>query len=291
MIIDSHFHLEQDLMSVDNMLSAMDINQIDQTALIASICHGLSEPSPIMLKVLRRALFHSFFRNFVKPICTRFTPDGHVRLPGSITSIYQDPDNTPVFEVVDEHPDRFLAWVFVNPRGQKNAVEEFDKWRDHPGCIGVKVHPYWHRYRPVDLKEVAQCAANAGKPMLMHAGFDDYGDVIALATAVPDLKLVLAHAGFPAYGDVWHKIKELSNIVVDLSATAYVDEAITRKVVAFLGVERCIYGTDGPFGSNEAKGAFDYGYIKNRLKRLFPDEAVQAKLFYDNFKKLTGIKA
>lgn len=289
MIIDSHFHLEEELMPVDDILSAMDAHRIDKTALIASICHGISEPHPLMLNILRKSLSHSFTRRIIKPLCVRFTPDGNVKLPGSIATIYQEPDNSTVFDAVDKHPDRFLGWVFINPIGNYDPVAEFEKWKEHPGCIGVKTHPYWHQYRPIELKEIAQRAARADMPMLMHTGFDEFGDVVPLVRAVPDLKLIIAHAGFPGYADTWKKIKKFSNSYIDLSATPYVDETITRNVVSFLGPARCIFGTDGPFGSKSADGAFDYSVIKNRLKRLFPDERVQAKLLSENFKSFLKV--
>lgn len=283
MIIDSHFHLEPDLLSTEKLIADMEEHQIEKTALIASMCSNLSEPPSFLLKILRFLITRNWSRNFAKLLLTQFTSDGNIKLPGGIVTIESDPDNEPVFNAAEKYPDRFMAWVFVNPKGKNGQEEEFQKWISHPACTGVKTHPFWHQYRPVELLPVASKAAEAGKPMLMHVGFDDHGDVISLIKKVPNLKLILAHAGFPYYSQMWKKIKPYPNIFVDISATAYVDEKITRDALDFLGEERCIFGTDGPFGSTGKDGEFDYGIIKKRCKKLISDEVLYRRVVSDNF--------
>ena len=43
------------------------------------------------------------------------------------------------------HPDRFWGWVFVNPRAA-DPQAELERWAGEPGWIGVKAHPFWHRW-------------------------------------------------------------------------------------------------------------------------------------------------
>ena len=81
-------------------------------------------------------------------------------------------------------------------------------------------------------------------------------------------------------------IKAQPNVYMDLSADAYVDMKTTRCAVDFLGVERCLFGTDGPYGSREADNLFDKGFIKGRLENLFPDKGVQKRLSGDNFRQI-----
>lgn len=290
MIIDSHFHLEPEIMPVSKILDSMDAHGIEKTALIAGMCHNLSEPKEPVLMFMRAMLKNRTTRNMVRLLTTRFTEDGNLKLPGGLVIIESDPDNRKVFDTVDLYQDRFMAWSFVNPKGKNDAVSEFLKWADHPGCVGVKTHPFWHRYRPSDLIPVAKTASEKGKPMLMHAGFGKNGDILPLIKAVPGLKLILAHAGFPSYRDTWRLIKPFPGIFVDLSATAYVDEGTISEAVDYLGADRCVFGTDGPYGSpSESKnGDFCYGVIKTRIMRLFRDETVQKKIFRENFLALTG---
>ena len=170
----------------------------------------------------------------------------------------------------------------MNPRGKNAPSAVYEKWKNTPGVVGIKAHSFWHHFKPVELAPVARELAKTGKPLLIHVGFGEEGDFYSLLKEVPDLKLILAHAGFPVYRETWERIKGNKNVYVDLSQTSYVGNGITKAVVGYLGVERCLFGTDGPFGFYASDKKFDYGFIKRRLERLFPDKGVKKKLLGEN---------
>jgi amidohydrolase family protein len=96
-----------------------------------------------------------------------------------------------------------MGWVFVNPK-TKAPVEEAERRFKKRGWIGVKAHPFWHRY-PVDaLDDVASLCQQLGKPMLVHlgGGFRN-GDFRRLPHLFPRLKLIYAHAGIPWFRRLW----------------------------------------------------------------------------------------
>jgi predicted TIM-barrel fold metal-dependent hydrolase len=286
MIVDCHYHLVESLLPTDNLLVKMGEAGVDKIALMASMCGPIPPLSEGTEKTLRFFLTHAPFRGLVKKLMNKFTPEGDVIIPGGTIKIFPDPDNRPVFDAVERHPDKFLGWIFVNPRGSNDQIKELDKWIKLAGVVGVKAHPFWHRFAPGDLRPVAECLVPLRKPMLLHLGFDAHNDYQALLKAVPGLKLVLAHAAFPYYAKTWKEIKDMPNVYVDLCSTIYVDEAITRQAVRALGADRCLFGTDGPFGSHAPSGGFDEGVIKQRIVKLFPDEHIQAKLLGGNFAQL-----
>ena len=220
-----------------------------------------------------------------KILAANFTPEGDIKLPAGIIHLYPNPKNEPVFQAVAGRPDRFLGWVFVNPRGEKDQIQELNRWKDNPGFVGVKAHPFWHRHPPVELLPVAEQVAKIGKPLLIHAGFDAHGDYDALLQKAPGLKLILAHAGFPLYFDTLKNIKDNKNVYVDLSQTSYLNGRTTQQAVEYLGIERCLFGTDGPYGIHGNDHLFDYSFIKRRIERLFPAREIQKKLLGENFSK------
>lgn len=289
MIIDCHFHLEERLLSMDEMLKKMDACGIDKTALMAPMVDPMPEAGALLIHLFHFLLFHRSTRWAARMLAARFTDDGAIKLPAGNFSVYPDPDNALVFDAVDKHPDRFYGWIFVNPRGKKDPVEEYDRWKDHPGVVGVKAHPFWHQYQPAVLAPVALRAAEDGKPLLIHVGFGAHGDFETLAERVPGLKLILAHAGFPEYRQTWEKIVENPDILVDVSQTSYVGEKIFRKAVRALGVDRCCYGTDGPFGFHDENHGFDMCLIKKRIERLLPDPGDRNKILGDNFAVFANI--
>jgi predicted TIM-barrel fold metal-dependent hydrolase len=56
-----------------------------------------------------------------------------------------------------------------------------------------------------------------------------------------------------------------------------------------LSAEKCLFGTDGPYGVHGDDGLFDHGFIKRRIERLFPDKEIQKKLLGENFLELIHI--
>ena len=283
MIIDCHYHLEQRMLPHDQLLHKMDECGVEKIALMGVINEPIPNPPEILLKLFRFSLSHMPFRFIAKRLSNNFTPDGHIKLPTGIFHLNPTPENEPIFEAVAENPDRFLGWVFVNPRGAKDQIQEFNKWKDHPGFVGVKAHPFWHRYPPVELLPVAEQLSKIGKPLLIHPGWGSHGDYGALLQEVPDLKLLLAHAGFPLYSETWHTIKNYKHVSVDLSQTSYLNDRMTRAVVEYLGPEKCLFGTDGPYGVHGDDGLFDYSFIKRRIERIFPDKGIRKRLLGENF--------
>ncbi len=124
---------------------------------------------------------------------------------------------------------------------------------------------------------------------MIHLGFNAHGDYNALIEQVPKLKLILAHAGFPRYADIWKEIKENKNVYMDISAVAYVDGKTTRQLVDYLGAERCLYGTDGPYTKIDEDGKFDRSLrvkpsthgCKTRHSRFQESHLRKTLLFFD----------
>ncbi len=288
MVIDSHFHLEESILTAEELIRRMDMAEVDRTALMGSQILQFPEPPRFLVGVNQFLLTHGPTRPISKLLISNFTEKG-IKILGTDMEIFRDPDNRAVFNAVEKYPDRFLGWIFVNPKGKKNQVQEFEKYKNHPGFIGVKAHCFWNHHTPLDLAPVAEKLAKTGKPLLIHAGFKEEGDYMALMDRVPGLKLILAHAGFPLYRQTWKAIRENKNISVDLSQTSYVGDGVTRDVVNFLGPDRCIFGTDGPYGFHGDDGTLDYGFIKRRIESLFPDEGVRRRILGESFAELTSI--
>ena len=289
MIIDMHCHLDVRMMTAACLLAKMDSCGVDRTVLIACLNDPITEPSEWIISAGQALIGHRITRQFAKLLVSNFTDSGDIRLPSGVARIYPDPDNAEVFEAVENNPSRFMAWVFVNPAGCSDPAAEYIRWRDHPGCAGIKAHPFWHRYSPLKLLPAAELAARDGRPLLIHPGFGPHGDFFSLRRELPGLKIILAHAGFPHYGDTWKKIKADKNIMVDFSSNHYVGVKTIRHAARYLGPERCMFGTDGPYGRRQPDGTMDYGLIKRRIERIFPDKGVQRLILGENFLRFAGI--
>jgi len=288
MIIDCHYHLEEKVFSVDRLISEMQKTGIDKVALMGSMIEPFKEPPMFLIKILQVFLESPWLRRVGRALVSNFTDKGEIKILGIPHYIETDPDNKKVFDAAENHPEHFLGWIFVNPLGKRDQVAEFEKYKDKTGFIGVKAHPFWHHFKPVELLPVAERLAKTGKPLLLHLGFGEEGDFETLLAKVPDLKLVIAHAGFPGYADTWKKIRDKKNVYLDLSQTSYTSERATRKAAEYLGENRLFFGTDGPYGFHGHDHLYDYGYIKRRIESMFPDIKVRERILGGNFNDAIG---
>jgi uncharacterized protein len=288
MVIDCHYHLEERLLPVNELMKKMDQSGVDKIALMGLQIDPYPEPSRLLISLLQILLTKRPLRRLGKSFIANFTNDG-IKILGNNYPLKFEPDNEPVFNLVSAHPDKFLGWIFINPKGKKDQVTEFEKWKMSKGCVGIKAHAFWNHHTPLELRPVAEKVAAAGLPLIIHLGYGSEGDYSALLDAVPNLKLILAHAGFPGYSDTWKNILPRKNVYVDLSQTSYVGVKTIKDAVGYLGVERCLFGTDGPYGFHGADGKFDYGLIKRRIESIFPDSGIRKRLLGDNFQELAGI--
>jgi predicted TIM-barrel fold metal-dependent hydrolase len=285
-IIDCHYHLDPELKPVDALLAEMDASGVDRIALMGKQIEPMPDPSRLLVATMQFCLSRGPLRRLVKPLVANFTEEGAIVVPGGVHPIDPDPPNRPVFETVRAHLDRFLGWVFVNPRGNLDPLEELERWADSPGFIGVKAHPFWNRHTPLELAPVAERLVKLGKPMLIHCGFEEDGDFRSLVAEVPGLQLILAHAAFPEYKDAWPVIRDSPNVCVDLSQTSYVGRRMLRDVVDALGPDRCLYGTDGPYG---LLPPYEYSEIKNRIEATVTDPGARRRILGENMSDLAGL--
>ena len=286
MIIDCHYHLDPKLKPMDELLAEMDASGVDRVALMGKQIEPMPDPSRFVVATMQFCLGRGPLRRLIKPLVANFTEDGAIKVPGGVHPIDPDPPNQPVFDAVREHPDRFMGWVFVNPHGELDPVEELERWAGSPGFVGIKAHPFWNRHTPLELAPVAERLVKLGKPMLIHCGFDEDGDFRSLLAEVPGLKLILAHAGFPEYRDAWPVIRDSPDLLVDLSQTSYVGPRILRDVVDALGPDRCLYGTDGPYGLFPP---YEYSEIKSRIESTVTDPGARRRILGENMSDLLGL--
>jgi predicted TIM-barrel fold metal-dependent hydrolase len=283
MIIDAHYHLEERLETVEELLTQMDQHGISRVTLIAPGVglvdfKGIRGVAKLLPKLLMSPLpqIGMFFYN------TTLTADNKFFVLGKRYAIYDVPDNESVAQVLETYPAKFYGWVFVNPRTVE-PLGELEKWAGRPGWVGVKALPFWHRYTLSMLDDVAAWCEEKEWPMLVHLGNNrENGDYRYLPERHPGLKIIYAHSGVPFYREVWEYARGKENIFVDLSNPIYVDERARVGAVKALGAEQCVHGTDGPYACAEQ------GRMMERILQLPLSEREKACILGDNFEDLIG---
>lgn len=293
--IDDHYHYEPDMFPLDKMIDAMDSNGIKKVALAARMCEPFYLDTDFKIestKALRSLLSQQDPVGYTLYEST-IDPEGNFTLdPTSdeeVYKIYAQPDNKEVIDVMDRYPDRFYGWVFVNPAGPRDPMDEIDKYISNPNMIGVKTHPWWHQYPVKKLEKVAEWCEKNNYPIQVHLGIGKMGDYKYLPEKFPNLKIIYLHAGVPFFKELWHYFKvnkdKYPDVYLDLSSP-YVDEYIIKDAIDSFGVDNCLYGTDGPYGYQKKGEDYDYGLIKGWIENLPILQDDKEKILYKNFEKL-----
>jgi predicted TIM-barrel fold metal-dependent hydrolase len=289
MIIDCHMHYEPEMFPLEKMLAAMDEHGITKVALIPTMV----EPFSLAGKAARSGNDLLRFNLMHLPPMGRFMYDaltidkkGHFVLLGKKYRIYEKPDNAPVAAAIEKYPDRFMGWIFINPAVDDDPVAEIEKWSSHPGMIGVKTHPFWHNYPVELLDDTAAWCREHGYPLLIHFGSRrGCGDYRRLPEKYPGLKLLYAHAGVPYYKEMWSFAKDMKDVYVDLSGP-YLNQDLVKQAADFLGADKCLYGTDGPYGEQPLGEDYDYGWVKGWMENLPVEDRGLEKIFSENFESI-----
>ncbi len=291
MLIDAHYHIEEKIEKIERIIDQMDSYNIDKIALIPP----LSEPFKVdgiaekLAKFARNTLSWKWKKIGLLTYKSLVTGKGEFSILGKKYNIYPIPDNELVQKTMDAYPDRFLGWIFINPAAS-DPIKEVEKYISKPGWIGVKCHLFWHQYSAKQLDEVAALCSEKKKAMILHLGADHgQGDYKYLPERFPDLKIIYAHAAVPFFYSSWKYIKEKSNVYVDLSGP-YLDEKTRHKVVEIIGADKCIYGTDGPYGYEDSEGNYDRSIVLEEIFRLPLKDSEKEKILSGNFLDIVGIK-
>jgi predicted TIM-barrel fold metal-dependent hydrolase len=282
MIIDSHAHFEPRMLDEADLIHKLDAAGVDKVAIIPA----MNDPLPHVPEYLLGAARFMMQANITRPLAEMahrltLTENGNLKLSGQEYRIYRQPDNASAFALVKKYPDRFLSWAFLNPRENVNVLDDLEKWRHEQGMIGVKLHPHWHDYTTDLLYPLFTRMQELNLPALIHLGFGKRGDYRAIAEKFPRLKMIAAHAGFPFYQDMWNFAKH-HNIWVDLSSP-YIDENLARAAVKAMGADRCLYGTDAPYGFSDAAQGYDYTEIRGWVERMPVSAKEREMIFSENF--------
>jgi predicted TIM-barrel fold metal-dependent hydrolase len=161
--------------------------------------------------------------------------------------------NAEVAEMIRRHPGRFAGYAVFNPH-VPHSLANVEAALAEPGFVGIKIHPDVQAYA-VDgplYAPVFELAARRGVPILTHTFVDSaFSDPLmfdAIAARWPSVVIMLGHAGVTGEG---HRralavAAKRPNLYLELCGS-FTTGLWVRRMVAALGAERVLYGSDFPF--------------------------------------------
>ncbi len=80
MVIDCHYHHDERMLKVEDLIARMDEAGVDRIALIATMVDPLPETAPILIRLLQFLLTHGSLRRAGKALVANFTEDGSIKI-------------------------------------------------------------------------------------------------------------------------------------------------------------------------------------------------------------------
>jgi len=174
-------------------------------------------------------------------------------------------------EDMKRHPDRIIGYVSIwSARYTQKAVDQVRRGYEVYGMRGLKLvhtvvglgsYQLLTTINEPAMYPIVAAAADLGMPILAHSTPEECAGLI---DAVPNTKILMAHSGGcpTALGDWFRAIevaKHYPGIYLD-TASSQIDMGYVEAMVAGVGAERVIFGTDMPlldpfFGLAKVTGA------------------------------------
>lgn len=177
-----------------------------------------------------------------------------------------------------ENVENLYQWVVIDPQNE-NTFKQGDKMLQSKKCVGIKLHPPYHKYSIFEYEDKLFSYASEHKTnVLIHPETDaDY--ILPIADKYPDVTFIMAHMG--SYGEESYanaiEFSKYGNVYTDTSGFASSKNLCIEYVVERVGSERILFGTD-TYATGFQRGRIEYALIseqdkinilKNNAERLF----------------------
>lgn len=272
MIIDGHHHIEDDY---EPILRSMDALGIDMTVLVGV---GVSDLGVVTIKDSPVFRSHFLLKTFGPMKARRI-----VKSKWFNEVILEKPRNDAVLRAMEEKPDRFAGFAFVNP-ARPEVLADIETCLDR-GMKGIK---FALLQFPEDMggprmKAICELARDRDVPIFVHPGItSESANMEPMIRAFPKNKFIIAHAGVQFFRETIEFAKKYEKVFVDTSS--YI---VTKRKLEILhrelGPEKIIFGSDVPVMAKDQKSAME------KITNLKIPDSHKEMILGENLRNLLGL--
>jgi uncharacterized protein len=192
-------------------------------------------------------------------------------------------DNELVRRAVRDHPDKFVGYVWPNPRDGERAQQLVETALGDWGFKGIKLHPLFDAFLPDDeiVHPIMDIARKFKTPVAIHSGHPPFSlpwSIGELAERYPDVTIVMLHMGHGHGVYIQAAIrtaKKFDNIYLETSGMPM--HTKIKEAMESVGTNRVMYGSDTPFQEPavEIDKICASGLSEEDLERVFYTNAIE----------------
>lgn len=202
--------------------------------------------------------------------------------------------NAPTFDVLrhcnrdalklrDLYGGDYIPGFHVSPNFIEESIEEIDFAHQNGICLIGELVPYMHNWSDYSCKEFSVLLDHIEKyDMIVSIHSMDFDQMEQMAENHPHIRFVFAHPGekksVMCHIDI---MKKLDNVYLDISGGGILRYGVIKKLVAEVGAERILFGTDYPIGGPEV-------YVASILSEKITDREREL-IFSGNAKNMLRI--
>jgi predicted TIM-barrel fold metal-dependent hydrolase len=195
--------------------------------------------------------------------------------------------NDQIAEAVRVHPDRFPAGLgVIEVRHEQLAVDETVRVMDELGMLGLAVHPQMEGYSldiPLWIDPIFEALNDRKALCLMHSSPDagsgeSAKDVRKITSTFTDVTYFIGH-GFiteAQKAECISIVRDLPHVYMDVAYQS--DPRLTEELVAAIGSERVVFGSDVPF--------YELGQVLDSVTRANISDDDKANILHRNVQKV-----
>ena len=172
-------------------------------------------------------------------------------------------ENDYMFDLAQKTQNLY-QWVVIDPSNEK-TIEQAEVMLGNKKCVGIKLHPVYHKYKLEDFGDKIFSFADEHKAIvLIHPqGGSHY--ILPFADKYPNVTFIMAHMGSWENGES-DKIAitqaKYGNVYVDTSGKASLRNKGLEFLVNAAGSERILFGTD-TYAAGSQRGRIEYALISD----------------------------
>jgi predicted TIM-barrel fold metal-dependent hydrolase len=138
------------------------------------------------------------------------------------------------------------GYVVVNPHYLQESLQEIRKYSNHPGFVGVKLHPDQQEFslKNPSVIQIVDEAFVHHMPLLVHT-FSSIAaaHLVEIAEKYPDLPIIMAHMGGAEWRLGIEYASRVKNVYLD-PCCSYADRGKLEAAVRVVGSKRIVFGSD-----------------------------------------------
>jgi len=186
-------------------------------------------------------------------------------------------ENEYMHGLLDQY-DCLYQWVVIDPRIEE-TFEQAERMLRHKKCVGIKLHPYYHKYSLEEYADKLFSFASRFQTVVLIHPEKEASYILPIADKYPEVTFIMAHLGGEAYIDAV-EFAVHKNVYTDTSGIASSTNLMVESAYQRIGADRILFGTD-TYSAAFQRGRIEFALIAQEdKKKILRDNAL--RLFAKN---------